>query len=80
MLVYNKRPLYNQSMADVIVCFTGFNDRTQISRLASLVHYMGGVIRKEFSPKVTHLVANHCRGSKYRVSAAVFYYMTVHDI
>ena len=37
------------------------------SRLADLVHHMGGSIRKDFSSRVTHLVANCTGGEKYRV-------------
>ena len=32
-----------------------------------LVHHMGGSIRKDFSTRVTHLVANYTGGEKYRV-------------
>lgn len=31
---------------------------THQSRLADLVHHMGGSIRRDYTPKVTHLVAN----------------------
>lgn len=33
----------------------------------TLVHHMGGVIRKECNSKVTHLVANCTQGEKFRV-------------
>lgn len=33
----------------------------------NLVHHMGGTIRKDFSTKVTHLVAHSTHGEKYRV-------------
>ena len=39
--------------------------------LVNLVHHMGGTIRKDFSAKVTHLVAHSTHGEKYRVSTAV---------
>lgn len=61
-------------MKDAVICFTGFNDRNQISELASLVHFMNGTIRKEYSPNVTHVVANHCKGEKYKVG-----YITSHQ-
>ncbi|KAF3827313.1 hypothetical protein GH733_002799, partial [Mirounga leonina] len=35
-------------------------------RLVTLVHHMGGVIRKDFNSKVTHLVANCTQGEKFR--------------
>ena len=50
-------------MKDVVICFTGFKRKEQLSLLADLVHHMGGSIRKEFGPRVTHLVAN-CTGGK----------------
>lgn len=37
------------------------------ARLVTLVHHMGGVIRKDFNSKVTHLVANCTQGEKFRV-------------
>lgn len=36
----------------------------------TLVHHMGGVIRKDFNSKVTHLVANSTQGEKFRVCTA----------
>jgi len=38
--------------------------------MVDLVHYMGGGIRKDFSAKVTHLVAMRSGGEKYRVSCS----------
>ena len=40
--------------------------------MADLVHYMGGGIRKDFSAKVTHLVAMRSGGEKYRVCLLTF--------
>lgn len=37
--------------------------------LVNLVHHMGGTIRKDFSTKVTHLIAYATHGEKYRVCA-----------
>ena len=37
------------------------------SRLADLIHHMGGSIRKDFSFRITHLVANCTSGEKFRV-------------
>lgn len=36
-------------------------------KLVTLVHHMGGIIRKDFNSKVTHLVANSTHGDKFRV-------------
>lgn len=41
--------------------------------MADLVHYMGGGIRKDFSAKVTHLVAMRSGGEKYRVSSCFIF-------
>lgn len=50
-------------------------------RLVTLVHHMGGVIRKDFNSKVTHLVANCTQGEKFRVCKlryfCIFQYSTV---
>lgn len=35
--------------------------------LVNLVHHMGGAIRKDFSTKVTHLIAYSTHGEKYKV-------------
>ncbi|CAG2211731.1 ARHGEF31 [Mytilus edulis] len=60
------RPLFCTAMQGVIVCFTGFSKREEVSPLADLIHHMGGSVRKDISPKVTHLVANCIDGFKYR--------------
>eukprot|EP00069_Balaena_mysticetus_P003068 bmy_16474T0 len=40
-------------------------------RLVTLVHHMGGVIRKDFNSKVTHLVANCTQGEKFRIAVSL---------
>lgn len=67
-LPYNSRPLYCSVMANHVVCFTGFRKKEELGRLCNLVHHMGGSIRREFSGRVTQLVANSIHGQKYRVS------------
>jgi len=63
------RPLFNGSMFGVAVCFTGFaTKRDAVSQLADLVHYMGGSVRKDFSGKITHVVANLAQGQKYKAA------------
>lgn len=37
--------------------------------LITLIHYMGGSIRKDMSSKVTHLIAASATGDKYRYAA-----------
>ncbi|XP_065644226.1 protein ECT2 isoform X2 [Hydra vulgaris] len=63
------RPLFNGSMFGVAVCFTGFAvKRESVSHLADLVHYMGGSVRRDFSGKVTHVIANLAQGQKYKAA------------
>lgn len=72
-LPYNSRPLYCSVMSNLIVCFTGFRKKEELGRLCNLVHHMGGSIRREFSGRVTQLVANSIHGQKYRVSMSYMY-------
>ncbi|XP_018330575.1 uncharacterized protein LOC108740672 [Agrilus planipennis] len=62
----NTRPLYNLAMSGVIVCFTGFRNKEDLTKIVPLVHHMGGSIRKEMSTKVTHLIAKASGGDKYK--------------
>ncbi|XP_071452126.1 protein ECT2 [Hetaerina americana] len=62
----NTRPLYCQSMCGLVLCFTGFRRKEDLSKLISLIHHMGGSIRKDLGSKVTHLIANCCGGDKYQ--------------
>lgn len=56
----------NEIVASFLTCFP--SSLLPQSRMAELVHHMGGSIRKDFSSRVTHLVANCTGGEKYRVS------------
>eukprot|EP00794_Sanderia_malayensis_P011021 gene11021-12185_t len=63
------RPVYNRAMSGVCLCFTGFRNKEEMSRLCRLVHHMGGSVKKEFSSQITHLVANCVyQGLKYRTA------------
>ncbi|XP_023559932.1 LOW QUALITY PROTEIN: protein ECT2-like [Octodon degus] len=64
-------PLYCTSMINLVLCFTGFRKKEELVRLVTLVHHMGGVIRKDFNSKVTHLVANCTQGEKFRVAVSL---------
>ncbi|KAJ8310829.1 hypothetical protein KUTeg_012694 [Tegillarca granosa] len=66
----HSRPLYSPAMCGVIVCFTGFHRREEVTPLADIVHHLGGSVRKDISPKVTHLVANCTDGQKYRFAVS----------
>ncbi|XP_070169784.1 protein ECT2 isoform X3 [Polyergus mexicanus] len=62
-----KRPMFTQAMIGTVVVFSGFRAREdELRKLANMVLIMGGSIRKEMGIKVTHLIANHCSGEKYR--------------
>uniref|UniRef100_A0A8C5AM45 Epithelial cell transforming 2 n=1 Tax=Gadus morhua TaxID=8049 RepID=A0A8C5AM45_GADMO len=67
-LPFSCRPLYSTTMINLSLCFTGFRDKEEVKTLVNLVHHMGGTIRKDFSTKVTHLIAYSTHGEKYKVS------------
>ncbi|KAF3835672.1 hypothetical protein F7725_028230 [Dissostichus mawsoni] len=66
-LQFSCRPLYSATMLNLSLCFTGFRNKEEMKNLVNLVHHMGGTIRKDFSTKVTHLIAYYTHGEKYRV-------------
>ncbi|XP_066475800.1 protein ECT2 [Tiliqua scincoides] len=70
-LPFSCRPLYCASMLNLVLCFTGFRKKEELVRLVTLVHHMGGIIRRDFSSKVTHLVANSTQGDKFRVAVSL---------
>ncbi|XP_023233462.1 protein ECT2-like, partial [Centruroides sculpturatus] len=61
----NSRPLYTNLMKDCVICFSGFRSKTVMNKMATLVHHMGGCVKKEFSSKITHVIANSTLGEKY---------------
>ncbi|XP_062412002.1 protein ECT2 isoform X3 [Sardina pilchardus] len=70
-LPFSCRPLYSTTMLNLSLCFTGFRKKEEVVNLVNLVHHMGGTIRKDFSAKVTHLVAHSTHGEKYRVAVCM---------
>lgn len=70
-LQFSCRPLYSTTMLNLSLCFTGFRNKEEMKNLVNLVHHMGGTIRKDFSTKVTHLVAYSTRGEKYRLAVCM---------
>ncbi|CAG01150.1 unnamed protein product [Tetraodon nigroviridis] len=70
-LLFSCRPLYSTTMFNLSLCFTGFRDKEEIKSLVNLVHHMGGTIRKDFSTKVTHLIAHSTHGEKYRLAVCM---------
>lgn len=70
-LPFNVRPLYCTAMQNLIICFTGFRKKEELSMLVNLVHHMGGSIRKEISAKVTHLVAKSSNNEKYKYAVTL---------
>ncbi|XP_053601544.1 protein ECT2 isoform X6 [Plodia interpunctella] len=65
----NARPLYTLSMRGAVICFSGFRKKDELTNLITLIHYMGGSIRKDMSSKVTHLIAAAATGEKYRYAS-----------
>ncbi|XP_048109421.1 protein ECT2 isoform X3 [Alosa alosa] len=70
-LPFSCRPLYSTTMLNLSLCFTGFRKKEEVVNLVNLVHHMGGTIRKDFSAKVTHLVAHSTHGEKYRLAVCM---------
>ncbi|XP_077440466.1 protein ECT2 isoform X2 [Vanacampus margaritifer] len=70
-LPFSCRPLYSTTMLNLSLCFTGFRSKEEMKNLVNLVHHMGGTIRKDFSTKVTHLIAHSTHGAKYRVAVSM---------
>ncbi|XP_028856552.1 protein ECT2 isoform X2 [Denticeps clupeoides] len=70
-LPFSSRPLYSTTMLNVSLCFTGFRKKDEVVNLVNLVHHMGGTIRKDFSAKVTHLIAHSTHGEKYRLAVCM---------
>ncbi|XP_025917753.1 protein ECT2 isoform X5 [Apteryx rowi] len=58
-------------MLNLVLCFTGFRKKDELVKLVTLVHHMGGIIRRDFSSKVTHLVANSTQGDKFRIAVSL---------
>ncbi|KAM6962669.1 protein ECT2 isoform 2-T2 [Aplochiton taeniatus] len=70
-LPFSSRPLYSTSMLHLSLCFTGFRHKEEVKTLVNLVHHMGGTIRKDFSTKVTHLIAYSTHGEKYKLAVCM---------
>ena len=70
-LPFSSRPLYCTTMSNIVVCFTGFKEKSKLSKLCALVHFMGGSVRRDFNARVTHLVANSVHGDKYRAAVGL---------
>ncbi|XP_029472614.1 protein ECT2 isoform X3 [Rhinatrema bivittatum] len=70
-LPFTCRPLYCASMLNLVLCFTGFRKKEELVGLVNLVHHMGGTIKRDFSSKVTHLIANSTHGDKFRVAVSL---------
>ncbi|XP_064092134.1 protein ECT2-like [Macrobrachium nipponense] len=66
LLSYNQRPVFCHVMKNVVLVFTGFRKKAEVSRLLKLVHYMGGSIKNEIRESVTHLLAYASMGEKYQ--------------
>ncbi|XP_047485177.1 protein ECT2-like isoform X4 [Penaeus chinensis] len=66
ILIYNQRPVFCHVMIGVVLVFTGFRKKAEVSRLLKLVHYMGGSVKNEIRENVTHLLAYSSTGEKYQ--------------
>lgn len=70
-LPFSSRPLYSTTMLNLSLCFTGFRNKEEVKNLVNLVHHMGGTIRKDFSTKVSHLIACSTHGEKYKLAVCM---------
>jgi len=61
------RPIYSSIMEGVVICFTGFKEKSSLQELCSLAHQLGASIRKDLAASITHVVAYTVTGSKYKV-------------
>ena len=62
---YLSRPNYCTILRSKAFCFTGYRVKVEMERLAKLIHLMGGRIRENLHPSVTHLIAKYPGGDKY---------------
>ncbi|XP_060690139.1 protein ECT2 isoform X2 [Hemiscyllium ocellatum] len=69
-LPFSSRPLYCTSMMDLVLCFTGFKKEKMLV-LVTLAHHMGATIRKEYTGKITHLVASSTQSDKFRAAVSM---------
>ncbi|KAK2141472.1 hypothetical protein LSH36_1092g00051 [Paralvinella palmiformis] len=67
----NKRPVYSLTMRKLVLCFTGFKFKDELTRLALLIHHMGGSVRRDINSSITHLIANCTSGEKYRAAVSL---------
>ncbi|KAJ8307553.1 hypothetical protein KUTeg_015637 [Tegillarca granosa] len=63
-------PVYNLAMKDLTVCCTSM-DKTIRDELHKKVEMMGGVVSKDFTEHVTHLVAGEVGSKKYQVAGSL---------
>uniref|UniRef100_A0A668A5U9 Epithelial cell transforming 2 n=1 Tax=Myripristis murdjan TaxID=586833 RepID=A0A668A5U9_9TELE len=70
-LPFSCRPLYSTTMLNLTLCFTGLRNKEEMKNLVNLVHHMGGTIRKDFSTKITHLIAYSTHGEKYKLAVCM---------
>ena len=67
----SNRPLYNESMLDVCVVFSGIPN-AKCRQIVDLIHYMGGSARRGFPASATHLITEVASGKNYKVSYREF--------
>lgn len=64
-----QNPVYSVAMQDAAVCCTSV-PRQERDRLCELIQLMGGIVMKDFTSSVTHLVAGEVGSKKYRVACS----------
>ncbi|XP_078267080.1 protein ECT2 isoform X2 [Rhinoraja longicauda] len=69
-LPFTLRPLYCTCMLNLVLCFTGFK-KEKLLTLVTLAHHMGATIRKDYTGKITHLVAHSTQSDKFRAAVSM---------
>ncbi|XP_055502242.1 protein ECT2 isoform X1 [Leucoraja erinacea] len=69
-LPFTLRPLYCTCMLNLVLCFTGFK-KEKLLTLVTMAHHMGATIRKEYTGKITHLVAHSTQSDKFRAAVSM---------
>ncbi|CAM9336759.1 unnamed protein product, partial [Lampetra planeri] len=70
-LPFSCRPLFSTTHVEPVAVFHRLRNKEEMKNMVNVVHHMGGIIRKDFSTKVTHLIAYSTHGEKYRLAVCM---------
>ncbi|XP_070547179.1 DNA topoisomerase 2-binding protein 1-like isoform X2 [Ptychodera flava] len=66
----SEHPVYNIAMKDVVISCTSIA-KSQRQEIHHLVQWMGGIISRDFTENVTHLVAGEVGSKRYHVAVSL---------